>query len=223
MRFLTALLLAGCASASSEAERSGVDAQRADASERDAASPTDGHVAVDAAPLADAAITVDANPCAYTGALATWNLSAEAGSQTMTAGSTTVTGVVAGALTRASGLTATSGAGSINSSGWATSAARDTTKYYAFSITPPSGCAVDLTSLAIDTKSSGSGPASVSLATSADNFAASTAVTANMATTVTVTATSTTALEIRVYGYAATAASGTMRIQNTLTATGTLH
>lgn len=223
MRCFALLVFAGCASATSGSERTTADAPRG----HDADEQIDAPMHVDAAPHVDAAVTtVDApaSGCAFTGALATYTLTAETGSQTQSNASATATGVVAGALTRASGLTATSGAGSINSSGWPTSAARDLTKYYAFSVAPPAGCALDLTSVAIDTKSSGTGPATLSLATCADSFGATTPVTANVASTVTTSVTNQSGtLEIRIYGYGGTAASGTMRIQNTLTATGTLH
>jgi hypothetical protein len=139
----------------------------------------------------------------------------------MVVAASTATGVTASELTRAAGLTATAGAGSINSSNWPTGAL-DATKYYAFTVTPPSGCSVKLSGLAIDIKSSASGPASGALATSADAFVATTTVGTSAPSTPTMTTTSSTTLEIHVYGSAATSTSGTMRIQNTLTVSGSI-
>jgi len=160
--------------------------------------------------------------CSFTGALATWDLSGQTGSETMVPAATNATGVTAGELTRAAALTATSGTGSINSSGWPTTGALDATKYYAFTVSPPSGCSIKLTGVAIDVKSSGTGPATGALATSADAFGSTTTVSTAAASTPTMTTTSSTTLEIHVYGYSATGSSGTMRIQNTLTVNGSI-
>ena len=141
----------------------------------------------------------------------------------MTAAST-ATGVTAGTLTRAAALTAQSGAGSINGSNWPTAAALDTTKYFAFTLTAPTGCSgMTLTSIAIDLKASGTGPANGAIATSKDTFATTTPVGTSAPSTPTVSATATGQLEIRVYGYAAGGTGGTLRVQNTLTVNGTIH
>lgn len=176
---------------------------------------------------ADAPKQVDAppaNPCAFSGVMVTYSFASAAGNQASTAASTTATGVTAAPITRAATLTAVSGAGSINSSNWATSATLDPTKYYTFSITPPSGCALTLTSAAVDAKSSGTGPASAAIATSADNYATTAAVSTSAASTPALTVSgATSAVEIRVYGYGATATGGTMRLQSTLTINGSLQ
>src|SRR4051812_12191031 len=70
--------------------------------------------------------------CAFSGALATWTFTTEAGSQASTAASSTSHGVTASGVQRSTGLTAVSGQNSINSSGWPTAATVDTTKYYTF-------------------------------------------------------------------------------------------
>ncbi len=160
---------------------------------------------------------------AFTGALATWNLASEAGSQVSSAAASTATGVTAGSLTRAPGLTAAAGTGSINASGWPTSSAIDPTKYFTLSVTPPSGCKLAITSLSVDAKSSGTGPASGAVATSADSFAASSPMMTSTPDTVSLTvANASGMIELRIYGFAATAGTGTMRVQNDLIVNGAL-
>jgi hypothetical protein len=61
------------------------------------------------------------------------------------------------------------------------------------------------------------------VATDADGYATRTPVSTTAASTPTLAVDATTARQLRVYGYSATGASGTMRIQNTLTITGSVH
>jgi len=163
------------------------------------------------------------NGCTFSGALAKWDMSAQPGTEASVAASTTATGVTAGALTRAATLTAQSGAGSINGSNWPTAAALDATKYYAFTLTPPTGCTMTLTNVAIDLKASGTGPANGAIATSKDSFAATTPVGTAAPSTPAVTVTTSGQIELRVYGFAATGTGGTLRVQNTLTVNGTIQ
>ncbi len=164
-----------------------------------------------------------AGGCSFSGALATWDLTAQTGSEISVGAASSATGVTAGELTRAAALTATAGSGSINSSNWATGAQLDSTKYYAFSVTPPSGCSLSITSVALDVKASATGPASGVIATSADGFSATAPASTSAPSTPTITATGASAIELRVYGFGATATGGTMRIQNTVTINGTIH
>ena len=159
-----------------------------------------------------------------TGMVASWSFIGEPGSQLMTAASTMAAGITAGPVSRSSGLTVASGVGSINSSNWATGTALDVGKYYTLSVTPPAGCTLALTSLATDTKTSGTGPTQAAVGTSADSFAATSPVTLNATGTATLAVTGATDMvELRVYGWAATGSGGTFRIQNTLTLTGSLQ
>lgn len=161
---------------------------------------------------------------AFTGVLATWSLASAAGSQASSPATSTATGVAAGPITRSSGLTAVSGSGSINSSGWPSGSTPDTGKYYTFTITPPSGCKLALSSAAIDLAHSSTGPTMGSIATSSDSFANNLAVSTSTAQTPSlVVAGGTAQLEIRVYGYSASAGTGTFRIQNTLSLSGSLY
>jgi hypothetical protein len=163
------------------------------------------------------------NPCAFSGVLATYAFAGETGSQTQTVATTMATGVTAGPLKRAATLTATSGANSINSTNWPTAAQVDLTKFYTFTISPPSSCGMTISTIAIDVKSSGTGPATGALATSSDNFATFKTVSTGAPSTVTASVTSSGMLEVRVYGYGASSTGGTMRVQSTLTINGSLQ
>jgi len=172
-------------------------------------------------------ITLDSgvnNACsAYQGTLVTFDFTGEPGNQTSTAAKSAASGVTATAISRASALTATSGQDSINASEWSTSKL-DATRYYTFTLTPAAPCALDVTSLSITTKTSATGPADVSVATSDDDFAQTTSVTPNATATPALSVNGASgAVEIRVYGYDASGAGGTLRIESTLTATGALH
>ena len=176
----------------------------------------------------DAAGHVDAPPgsCAtpFSGALATWSFTGEPGSQPSTTATSMATGVNASAVSRSASLTVASGVGSINSSNWPSAAAKDPQKYYTFTVTPPSGCQLDLTMLSIDGKASGTGPAMAVVATSDDSFAQTSTVSTSAASTPALHVSgATTAIEVRVYGFSATGTGGTLRIQNTLTVSGALR
>jgi hypothetical protein len=159
----------------------------------------------------------------FSGVLATWNLATQPGNETSAQSTTTAPGITSALLGRAVGLTAAAGTGSINSTGWATTAQADTTKFYTFVMTPPGGCSITVTTLAIDALASGTGPASASVATSADAFAHTTSISTTAPSQPAVTATLPGMIEVRVYGFAASATTGTLRIQNTLTVSGTLQ
>lgn len=194
--------LVGCATAVSDHARESPDAQ--------------GASGVDAPP--------SSSGCSFSGALATWSFTGQPGSETSIAASASASGVTASDLTRAAGLTATAGSGSINASGWATSGQLAVAKYYTMSLTPPPGCSLDITSVAIDARSSSTGPAQAALATSADGFAQPITVSTTAASTPTLSVSGAGApVEIRIYGFAASGAAGTMRLQNTLTITGALR
>ncbi len=165
------------------------------------------------------------NGCnAFQGALATFDFTGEPGNQTSTAATSAAAGVTAGAISRASALTAISGTDSINSSTWATGAKVDTTKYYTFKLTPQAPCTLDVSSLSITTKASATGPANAAVATSEDSFATTTSFSPNVTATPSLSVSGATGdVEIRVYGFGASASGGTMRVDSTLTVTGSLQ
>ena len=160
---------------------------------------------------------------AFTGTLASYSFAGEAGTQASTAVSTKAAGITAGNVTRAAALTPVMASNSINSSNWPLTAARDATKYYSFTIAPPAGCTLSLTTAMIDASSSSTGPASGQLATSADNYTAAQTISTTAQVTVTVGVTDATGMiEVRIYGYAATATGGTLRLRGTLSIDGQL-
>ena len=160
----------------------------------------------------------------FSGVLATWNLAGETGTQASSAAASTAPGVTATPLTRSIPLIAASGTGSINSTNWPLGSALDPMSYYTLSLAPPAGCTLALASIAIDVKSSGTGPSMAAIGTMADAFAQPTAISTSAPSMPTLTASvASGSLEIRVFGYGATAASGTMRIQNMLVISGALQ
>ena len=160
----------------------------------------------------------------FSGTLVTFDLTGQSGSETSVSATTTAAGITGGALSRASGLTAVSGAGSINSSGWSTAAMADKTLYYSFSVTPAAGCTLGLASLAIQTAASATGPAHFDVGTSVDNYTAlSTAYAGTSTDTVTLSASAAGAITVHVFGYGATGSAGTMRIEGTLSLTGSIE
>ena len=202
------LLVAGCASAGAPAGGDDVDAAVADTNRPDGA--PDG----------------PASGCAArsSGVLATWTFSGEPGSQAATAPATTAQGVVATAIARSAALTATAGTNSMNASNWPSSSQRDATKYYTFSITPPAGCAMDLTGSSIDARSSSTGPTKAAIGTSADAYAATQTVSTTAASSPTLSVMSQSAMvELRVYGFSASGTAGTMRLQTSVTVSGAIH
>jgi hypothetical protein len=214
MRFVPFLVLVGCASGRNE------PAPATDAAGVDSAAPM---IDAPTTPMPDAPVSATCT-MAFTGQLAQWSFATEAGAQVMTPVTTKANGITAGAVTRSAGLTAVSGAASINSSGWPTAAARDLTRYYTATITPPAGCTMSITSVAIDALSSGTGPVSAVVSSSVDAYAATGTVATAAPTTVPMTiANANGMVEIRIYGYAAGAAAGTMRLRTNLTITGSLQ
>ena len=161
--------------------------------------------------------------CAFSGVLATWDFTGQTGSEASVVSASAATGVTAGPVTRATALTAASGSGSINSTNWPTSGTLDATKYYAFTIAPPSGCSLKITTLGLDAKASGSGPATGVVATSSDSYAMTASASTSAPSTPALNVTSSASLEVRVFGYGATSTGGTFRVENTLTVNGTIE
>ena len=173
----------------------------------------------------DAGVDASDAGCAYTtsGTLATWDLSKLTGITTSAPATSTASGITAADISRSSAITAVSASGAINSDHWGLSTTVDTTKYYTLKVTPPSGCTMALTAVYVDTAASGSGPTSGDVATSADTFTTMSSFTPGTASSVTLSVSGeTTGIEIRVYGYNATLTGGTMRIQTSMTVSGSL-
>jgi len=176
------------------------------------------------APAVDSGTTQTSNCTAFTGALATFDFSGEPGNQTATPATSIASGVTAGDLARSSSLTATSGTSSINASNWTTSQNLDSTRYYTFTLTPDSGCTLDVSTLAITTTASKTGPANAALATSDDGFSSTVAFTVGASDTPSVGVSgATNAVEVRIYGFGASSTAGTLRINSTLTVSGSVQ
>jgi MYXO-CTERM domain-containing protein len=96
--------------------------------------------------------------------IANWNMAGLTGTEATAAG--TGSGVTALNATRGAGLTGASAANSMNASGWTGQA----TDYFSFGFTVGSGDSVNLSSLSIGTRASGTGPGSVGLFYSVNNY-----------------------------------------------------
>ncbi len=166
----------------------------------------------------------DASRCGYafTGTLAAYEFTGAPGNQVSTPAATTAPGLSATAIGRSSELKPELGSGSINSSRWSTGAL-DPSRYYTLTVSPPPDCSLSITGVMFDTETSTSGPTEVAVGNSADAFAVvSPSVTGTVATpTVSVSGT-TTPVELRLFGYEAGSAGGTMRV-DALTVTGSLE
>jgi hypothetical protein len=178
----------------------------------------------DAATTSDA--PVDSAPpgaCIFTGALVSFDLSKLSGVQADLAASTKAPGLTATTLTRF-GVTATSSSQAMNASDWPTGAI-DTGKYFVFSVTAPAGCALAISALTVDLKSSATGPTSASVGTSVDGYASLAGVavtTAGGSANVPLAglAKVTGSVEIHVFGFNAASSAGTMRVEGTLSLVG---
>lgn len=96
-----------------------------------------------------------------------WNLTGLPGDETTLAANSAAAGVTGNALTEGPTLIANAGVDSMNARGWNGEAS----DYFSFGFSVANGYGVDLTSLVIGSKSSGSGPGSMGLYYSGDNFA----------------------------------------------------
>jgi MYXO-CTERM domain-containing protein len=96
--------------------------------------------------------------------IANWNMAGLTGTEATAAG--TGSGVTALNATRGAGLTGSSGTNSMNAVGWTGQA----TDYFSFGFTVGSGDSVNLSSLSIGTRASSTGPGSVGLFYSVNNY-----------------------------------------------------
>lgn len=131
------------------------------------------------------------------------------------------------AMSRGSGLSTSAGSGAFSARSWSTSSAIDLTDYYRFSITPNDGYQLDLTSLELDERRSGTGIRRWSVRSNLDNFASNLSPSPFSVPDNTNTRTEQriplsganfsrlrTEVEFRIYGYQAERSTGTWRIDN---------
>jgi uncharacterized protein (TIGR03382 family) len=98
--------------------------------------------------------------------LSQWDLLGAPGNQASTSGIGSVN-VTAANLARGAGLVGNAGANSINAAGWT----GDATDYFSFGFTIASGFSANLDSLYLGSRSSGTGPGTVGIFSSLDNYA----------------------------------------------------
>jgi hypothetical protein len=162
--------------------------------------------------------------CGFAGTLVTFDATPLVGSAVQLAPASTGPGVAASPLTRA-GVGAVGASGGFNANGWPT-AGLDLGKHFTFSIAPPAGCAVRVSQISLAVAASSSGPQSAALATSADGYAtpkpfALSGVTVDVPLAAVGAASA--PLELHLYGYGATSTTGTLRVTDVLTVTGSLE
>jgi hypothetical protein len=97
--------------------------------------------------------------------LSQWDLLGAPGNQASTAGIGSVN-VTAANLARGAGLTGSGAANSISASGWT----GDATDYFSFGLTIANGFSANLDSLYLGSRSSGTGPGTVGIFSSLDNY-----------------------------------------------------
>jgi hypothetical protein len=95
-----------------------------------------------------------------------WNLAGAPGNQASTPALTAAANVTGGDLARGAGLTGSAAGNSISASGWT----GQPTDYFSLSFTVAAGYTVDLSSLFIGTRSSGTGPGTMGLFYSGDAY-----------------------------------------------------
>lgn len=120
-------------------------------------------------------------------------------------------------ISRGSGLTPSSNTGGYAANNWATTAF-DSTDYFEFNVKADVGYSFDITNLAFNIRRSATGASNMVIRSSADSFAAdlSTFVaTANGTYTTALNLTGQSDVTIRLYGYGATAAAGSLNLGGT--------
>jgi len=180
------------------------------------------------ATVADAPARSDASPtsaCAFTGQLVAFDLDQAMGAQADLSASSKAAGLGTTTLRRG-GVVTVPTSHAMNASDWP-SGGVDLTKHFAFTVTPPAGCALTVSSLAVELKASNTGPASAAAGTSIDGFAARQTLTVTSGGGAVVVpfaagTRATAALEVRIFGFDASSSGGTLRLQGTLALTGTL-
>jgi hypothetical protein len=143
--------------------------------------------------------------------VAQWDLSGQLGSQVTTTALVLASGITGGLMARGAGLGTSAAGNSFSSAGWNS----QNTDYLSLSLTVAAGSSLDLQTLSFGTRSSGTGPGSIGLFYSGDNF--TTAITtiaqpgtSNLYSAINLTALAdvTGALEFRFYQIGTTAAVG---------------
>ncbi|QDK77660.1 T9SS type A sorting domain-containing protein [Spirosoma sp. KCTC 42546] len=150
---------------------------------------------------------------------------ADPGNQTSKAVTSTNANITASDITRGTGLTPVTATGSINSSGW-TSSAQDLNDYYEFTLTPVTGHQLNLASINLTERRSGTGPTNYLIAYSiggGTEVSISTGPlsgTIDAAINVSFTVNTVQPIRFRLYAWGASNAAGTLRLDQSLTVSG---
>ncbi|MBK9257616.1 MAG: T9SS type A sorting domain-containing protein [Saprospiraceae bacterium] len=111
------------------------------------------------------------------GQLSAWELSTQPGNQVSNASTTNAANISTGILQRGAGVAASSASGSMSANGWFNSAAATTlaqaitnNEYYEFTLVVDPGFSANVNQVSVILRSSGTGPNTASLLSSADGF-----------------------------------------------------
>lgn len=165
--------------------------------------------------------------CGMFAQLVVFSFNSSSGNEsTFAADSQPANGLVS-AMSRGSGLNPSAGSGAFSARSWTTNSTIDLTDYYRFSITPNDGFQLDLTSLELDERRSGTGIRRWSVRSNRDNFASDLSPSPFSVPDNTATRTEqrislsgadfsrlSAEVEFRIYGYQAERSTGTWRIDN---------
>jgi len=113
-----------------------------------------------------ALLTVTMSP-ASAALVAQWDMTGQLGTQVTQAASTVATGITGAVLSRGAGIAATAAGNSFNSNGWTGQA----TDFVSFAFTIGAGQTLALDNFTVGTQSSATGPGTIGLFYSGDNFA----------------------------------------------------
>ena len=175
----------------------------------------------------DALAAVDSATCgaqSASGTLVLFDFTMLTGSEQSVVPMSLMSGATATTLARSAALVPAAGDGSLNARGWATTNTLDTTEYFTFTVVPAAGCKISLTSLSLSAHASDTGPTMAAIATSSDGFAMVAPFVPNGRSDVALTVSPATgAVEVRIYGYGAGGAAGTMRLDDTLSVVGSVE
>lgn len=165
--------------------------------------------------------------CAASAQLIMFSFDGASGNEAMFAADSQPANGMVSVMSRGSGVNPSSGSGAFSARSWSTNNAIDLTDYYRFSITPNDGYQLNLTSLELDERRSGTGIRQWSVRSNLDNFASDLSPSPFSVPDNTATRTERriplsganfsrlrAEVEFRIYGYQAERSTGTWRIDN---------
>jgi hypothetical protein len=166
------------------------------------------------------------------GMILRFDFTGKAGNETSLSATDVNALVLAGDLTRGSGLTASAAGDSFSASGWTTSNSIDANDYFQFTVTSNANTTMSLDRLSFAERRSGTGTRNFELRSSTNGFTTSSSQavfgfpddTNTRQRSIVLTGLSNlsggTSVTFRVYGYSAEASAGTWRLQNNTTDNG---